>query len=198
MNIKFKDIVIIIVTSSVIGFAYNWLNPSGIPLIKKERVINFEEDGLTNSIRDNEFIDESQSNNHNEIEGNNNHSDNTPANISLEEFSEPIAIKLSRALDLYEKGIIFIDARTKEEFAEGHIKGAVNIPFYESEHYNHVLDKIDKSKIVVTYCSGSDCDLSIMLGDELFEKGYKKVYVFYGGWDDWLKSGYPTESLMQY
>jgi 3-mercaptopyruvate sulfurtransferase SseA len=27
----------------------------------------------------------------------------------------------------------------------------------------------------------------------LIEKGYPKVFALKGGWDDWKKSGYPTE-----
>ncbi len=106
-----------------------------------------------------------------------------------------VAIKLPRAYELYKKGAKFIDARTKEEFAEGHIKNSINIPFYESEKYESVLSNLDKNKTIVTYCSGEDCDLSIMLSDELFEKGFKRIYIFYGGWNDWLEAGYPVESL---
>ena len=57
-----------------------------------------------------------------------------------------------------------------------------------------MLKKIDKKQQIVTYCAGSECDLSIVLGNVMFDRGYKKLYVFFGGWNDWLKAKYPIES----
>jgi hydroxyacylglutathione hydrolase len=61
------------------------------------------------------------------------------------------------------------------------------------DDYKYLLDKIDKSQPVVTYCAGSDCDLSIVLGTALSDLGYKKIFVFFGGWNDWLEAKYPIE-----
>lgn len=197
MNLNYKVILFIVIISSAIGFVYNVLNPKGISLIKEERVLIFDEDENSDSTdllesRPNEIpLQKTDDDNispgiNSIIEESNNQ---TP-----EPFKEPVAIRLSRAYQLFQQGILFIDSRSKEEYADGHIKGAVNIPFYESDKYEEVLAKIDKNQIVVTYCSGADCDTSILHGDELFEKGYKRVYIFYGGWNDWLDAGYPIES----
>ena len=35
--------------------------------------------------------------------------------------------------------------------------------------------------------------MSILLGNLLFEDGYKQVYVFFGGWVDWTNADYPVE-----
>ena len=53
---------------------------------------------------------------------------------------------------------------------------------------------LSKEKPMVIYCGGTDCDLSILLGNLLFEQGYKQVYVFFGGWFDWLSANYPVEN----
>ena len=60
---------------------------------------------------------------------------------------------LRAAHKAYEKGAVIIDVRSKEEFKEGHIKGAMNIDIA-------VLDKsyskIPKNREVIVYCrSGS-------------------------------------------
>ena len=81
-----------------------------------------------------------------------------------------------------------------EEFAEGHIKGAINIPFYGSENYASVIAKLNKNNTVVTYCESAECDISILSGNELFEMGFKKVYVFIGGYDEWTKNSYPIST----
>ena len=47
--------------------------------------------------------------------------------------------------------VIVLDVRTPDEFAEGHIKGAVNLDFM-SETFFEDLDKLDKSASYVVYC----------------------------------------------
>lgn len=44
-----------------------------------------------------------------------------------------------------------IDVRTPEEFAEGHIDGAVNINFFDDD-FDDQLQKLDKTKPVFVYC----------------------------------------------
>lgn len=194
---NFKNIITVIVVSIILGFTYNFLNPNGIPFIKEERILQFEDD-LNNDLNSGSIeilektIDEEK-----QVQ-NYTGGESTEEKIKNEiepAFAEPIAIKLARAYELYNQNVTFIDARTKEEFAEGHIKNSINIPFYDSEKYETLLKSLDKNKTIVTYCSGEDCDLSIMLGDELFGKGFKRVYIFYGGWNDWLEAGYPIEKL---
>lgn len=196
MTINYKNIFLIVAASSIIGLAYNALNPNGVPLVKEERILHFENEN--SEIKDSRSLELPDAE---EIETGNDMK-NREENSIVEEliddtpkpFSQPVAIKLSRAYELFKQGIKFIDSRSTEEFAEGHIKNAINIPFYESEKYDDLLNKIDKNEILVTYCSGEDCDTSILHGDELFDKGYKRVYIFYGGWNDWLDAGYPIES----
>lgn len=197
MKVDFRNIIIIVIVSSLIGFAYNFLNPKGIPLIKQERILIFEN-------AEEVFLDSTEKKviEPMEIVTEKSELGKTDSLIVQEvtpetpkPFSQPIAIKLSRAYQLYNQGVKFIDSRSKEEYAQGHIKGAINIPFYESEKYEDVLNKIDKNDLIVTYCSGEDCDTSILHGDELFDKGYKRVYIFHGGWNDWLDAGYPIEGI---
>ncbi|MEJ2618295.1 MAG: rhodanese-like domain-containing protein, partial [Ignavibacteriaceae bacterium] len=107
---------------------------------------------------------------------------------SVESFKKPKVINLKQAYELYKKNIVFLDARENEEYKEGHIKNALNLPYYDFDSYKQILNNIPKSSTIVTYCAGTDCDLSILLGEQLFESGYKKVYVFFGGWNDWLNA----------
>ena len=117
---------------------------------------------------------------------------NTEKTQKIEAFNQPKAIKLDFAYKLFKQKIIFIDARSPEEFAEGHIKDAINIPFYGSENYSKTINNLNKNNIIVTYCSGADCDIAELSGEELFEMGFKRIYVFIGGYDEWTKNNYPT------
>ena len=55
------------------------------------------------------------------------------------------------AWPMIENGALLIDVRTKEEFDEGHIDGAINISFDETKA---LMDAIghDKQRPVVVYC----------------------------------------------
>lgn len=195
-----KTIYKILIISSIIGLVYNFLNPNGILLIREERKLTFVEeenlppidssafsvDSTSKTKADNEVL----SKNENKIDSESQKSSDEKLSTK-ENFSKPLAIKIDKAYQLYKQGVKFIDARMPDEFAEGHIKGAINIPFDGDESYRNILNSFSKEEILVTYCSGTECDLSILLGDELFEKGFKKVYIFFGGWNDWLQRGYP-------
>jgi rhodanese-related sulfurtransferase len=110
-------------------------------------------------------------------------------NLSL---NEPKHISLKEAQQLYKANVTFIDAREEEDYQKGHIKNAINIPYAKLENYKQKLNGILKDEPLVSYCGGSDCDLSIMLANKLTSLGYNKVFVFFGGWNSWQNANYPV------
>ena len=189
MDLNFSKIFSIILISFLISLLYNQFNQNGLSFVREEKLLNWESDSLNSyEINDSSIsaegpiITAKPSDSAIIIE----------KNESIESYQKPKAIKLDLAYRLFKDGIKFIDARSQEEFAEGHIKEAVNIPFYGSEKYLDVINGLNKNDIIVTYCSGADCDISILSGNELFEMGFRKVYVFIGGYDEWTKYNYPT------
>ena len=80
-----------------------------------------------------------------------------------------------------ETDYVIIDARTTEEFAEGHIKGAVLIPEYEiAERVETELP--DKDALLLVYCRSGR--RSKIASEELVKLGYTNVKEF-GGIIDW-------------
>ncbi len=78
-------------------------------------------------------------------------------------------------------GYIIIDARTEEEFAEGHIEGAILIPEYEiSARAQKELP--DKDAMILVYCRSGR--RSKIASEELVKLGYTNVKEF-GGIIDW-------------
>ena len=114
--------------------------------------------------------------------------------IEYDAATEPrlLAITLEQALDLYQKGTVFVDAREPEYYQEGHIKGAWNIPFFLE-----LVFKVDslqgKDAPMVIYCSGNECGSSEDLAYELQAEGFSNLLVFKGGWTAWNTSGHPIE-----
>ena len=80
-----------------------------------------------------------------------------------------------------EQDYIIIDARTKEEFAEGHIENAILIPEYEIA--NRAEKELpDKEQLILVYCRSGR--RSKIASEELVKLGYTNVKEF-GGIIDW-------------
>jgi rhodanese-related sulfurtransferase len=50
-----------------------------------------------------------------------------------------------------------------------------------------------KDKTVVFYCASPNEEISAPIAQLFTERGFTKVYVLKGGWEEWLKAEYPTE-----
>ncbi|OQB43103.1 MAG: molybdopterin biosynthesis protein MoeB [Candidatus Latescibacteria bacterium ADurb.Bin168] len=107
---------------------------------------------------------------------------------------ELVSVTLQQAKTLFDRDqAVFVDARPEFEYAEGHIPGAINIPFDEVEYYGAAIANLDKHKPLVVYCAGESCDLSIHLGELLAKKGFTAVRVFFGGSVAWQRAGFPFD-----
>ncbi|MEI8355650.1 MAG: rhodanese-like domain-containing protein [Deltaproteobacteria bacterium] len=107
----------------------------------------------------------------------------------------PMPVGLLQAKELFErKEAVFVDARDASFFSRGHLKGAVLMPLGESElNLARFMVKVPSSATLVIYCNGYDCRDSMTLGAKLMEKGYRKVYVYEGGYPEWRDAGLPIE-----
>lgn len=96
---------------------------------------------------------------------------------------------------IFDKGdALFVDARVKEDFTDGHIKGAVSLPINQfDENIEDFLSKYQFSKHIVTYCSGRECEDSHRLAEKLINIGYTEVKIFIDGYPVWEEKGYPVE-----
>ncbi|MFH0726633.1 MAG: rhodanese-like domain-containing protein [Pseudomonadota bacterium] len=96
---------------------------------------------------------------------------------------------------LYDRGgVVFLDARSVEAFAAGHISGAISLPVGEAEGLMEVfLKKHPADTHFVTYCSGRECDDSHRLAELMTDYGYTTVQVFVDGFPAWEGKGYPVE-----
>ena len=101
---------------------------------------------------------------------------------------EQITPAEAKALIDSEEGYIILDVRTEEEFAEGHIEGAILIPDHEiGEKAENVLT--NKDQLILVYCRSGR--RSKNAANELATLGYTNIKEF-GGINDW-KYGTVTE-----
>jgi rhodanese-related sulfurtransferase len=62
------------------------------------------------------------------------------------------------------------------------------------ETVGQALDALDPREEVVVYCATVYCPASIYVYALLEREGYRRVYRYAGGIDDWESAGYPVES----
>ena len=94
---------------------------------------------------------------------------------------EQISGAEAKALMDSESGYIIIDARTQEEYDQGHIPGAILIPEYEiADRAEKELP--DKDRLILVYCRSGR--RSKIAAEELVKLGYTNVKEF-GGIIDW-------------
>jgi rhodanese-related sulfurtransferase len=99
----------------------------------------------------------------------------------------------AKNLFLQKKGI-FIDARPKDDYEKGHIRGARSLPWHEiDQKFMEVTKDISLGTPIITYCDGETCDLSHKLANFLIELGFKNVKVLVNGWTKWQNADLPKE-----
>lgn len=85
--------------------------------------------------------------------------------------------------------VTVLDVRPPEEFAAGHLPGAINIPLAEFEQR---LDDLDPEQEVVAYCRGPYCVLSYDAVAQLRDRGFTARRL-QDGYPEWKLAGLPTE-----
>lgn len=89
---------------------------------------------------------------------------------------------------------LFVDARTRDNYDDGHIPGAVSLPVGQfDELIDAFMDQHDIEQPIVTYCSGRTCEDSHNLAQLLMDIGYGDVQVLIDGYPGWQAKGYPVE-----
>jgi len=86
--------------------------------------------------------------------------------------------------------VIVLDVRPSEEYAAGHIPGAVSVPISELKAR---LKELPKGKEIVAYCRGPYCIMSIDAVELLRKRGYKASRMEQGVLD-WRARGWRIEA----
>jgi rhodanese-related sulfurtransferase len=83
-----------------------------------------------------------------------------------------------------------LDVRPEDEFALGHLPGAINIPLGELERR---LAELDPDQEIVAYCRGAYCVLSYEAVARLRTRGFKARRME-DGYPEWRAAGLPVSS----
>ena len=87
-------------------------------------------------------------------------------------------ITRNRAEELLASGALLVDVRTEDEYNEGHILDAINIPLDQIRE-----TEMDRDTILIVYCATGV--RSLEAAKELVKIGYNNVYNLDGGILNW-------------
>lgn len=161
-NLNYKVILTIVLTSVVLGFAYNYsdISSKGLSYLTSKGPAATEaelEAGLTGTTSKAE-----------KLEG---------ATITYEQIKARIN----------NPEFIIIDARSPEDYAKGRIGDAKNIfPYGDEAQYFEQIYTLERGKKYLIYCTGGDCDLSHHLAEDMKTAGFENIFIYVGGWEEWI------------
>lgn len=103
-----------------------------------------------------------------------------------EEISAADALAMEK-----EKGVIWLDARTRSAYDKGHVPGAHLLNVYEWEDLMlpvvQLLDADEPRHTIIIYCDSEKCTASKDVRDRMNDLplGERDIRVLHGGWPAW-------------
>lgn len=110
------------------------------------------------------------------------------AYLTVKDELEPIPRQ--ELLERARRGIVTVlDVRPSEEFASGHVPGAVNVSLKDLEQW---LKELPHNQEIVAYCRGPHCVLAFEAVARLREMGFNARRLE-DGFPEWREAGLPVE-----
>ena len=102
-----------------------------------------------------------------------------------------VDVNTARDLVTQDETVIVLDVRTPEEYAIGHIEGALNINIAEAD-FSKRISKLDRDKTYIIHCSANVKNGRSAKSLEIMSSfGFDKLLNMEGGIIAWEQSGYP-------
>jgi ArsR family transcriptional regulator len=89
--------------------------------------------------------------------------------------------------------VIVLDVRPQEEFALGHLPGAINVPLPDLARR---LEELPRDQNIVAYCRGPYCAMSYEAVVTLRQQGFNALRL-QDGYPEWKAAGFPVEASVR-
>lgn len=118
-----------------------------------------------------------------------------PTEIVVQGVKVPLVDEILAKKLFDEPATVFVDARQREHYDEGHVKRAVLMPPKEKEERFVMVQPLlpDDCRIVL-YCYGPDCDAAEHVAHFLAQMGYKQMFIMSSGFSAWERAGFPVDT----
>ncbi len=167
----FRQIILILVLSSLLGFIANLISPNKIPFFGKYRSLSAGDGPIVPPAAeagDSPFI---------------------AIDVAEMEYSNHDTRFIdSRDPEEFDCGTIPGSINIPFEY----------LPEYGFAHYiDSALGGLPKDYLFIIFCSGEECDLSLYLARNMQDIGYTNLSIFFGGYREWEKFGLEVERRRQ-
>jgi rhodanese-related sulfurtransferase len=112
-------------------------------------------------------------------------------------------VRAAEVKELIAQRAVMVDVRSEKEYTEGHIPGAILVPYHEKSLKDIAfdpatdtfagLDKLDRNRPVIFACNGAECWKSYKAAKAAIARGFTQVHWFRGGLPEWKAEGMPVE-----
>ncbi|HHX97302.1 MAG TPA: rhodanese-like domain-containing protein [Kiritimatiellia bacterium] len=86
--------------------------------------------------------------------------------------------------------VVFLDARSPDDYALGHLPGAYSMPLEDMERaLGDYVAILTPGTPLVVYCGDTDCSDGLDLAVKLVELGFQEVSLYPGGYAEWTEYG---------
>ncbi|MBD3272254.1 MAG: rhodanese-like domain-containing protein [Elusimicrobia bacterium] len=92
------------------------------------------------------------------------------------------------------KKVKLIDVLSREHYNQEHISGSLSLPLDTLEHTAPEI--LDKNDLIITYCANNQCIASSKAAEKLEKMGYKNVYDYKAGLQDYRNANLPLDGSL--
>ena len=118
----------------------------------------------------------------------------TPIKKEVRLMEKVEMIPIEKVIEMRENDVNFklVEVLGEDQYEEGHIPGAMNIPEDKLEDEAH--ERLEKHETIVVYCASYSCHASTNSARKLMDMGYKNVLDYKAGKKGWQHGGLKLES----
>ncbi|QEP43106.1 rhodanese-like domain-containing protein [Ectothiorhodospiraceae bacterium BW-2] len=114
-------------------------------------------------------------------------------NASPEHVNGATTINTTKAKELFNEGVIFIDVRSQMAFDKGRIPDAVLLDLKTDFTKENLAAEVAPSDPLIIYCQGPKCTRAAVAIEKALQWGYQEVYYYREGFPSWKEAGHPVE-----
>ncbi|XP_073157991.1 thiosulfate sulfurtransferase 18-like [Henckelia pumila] len=114
--------------------------------------------------------------------------------------TEVITVDVQAARNLLNSGYLYLDVRTEEEFRNGHVENAFNVPYMFSTPNGRVKNPSFMDQVLSTHARENHLVVGCQSGvrsvyatTDLLDAGFKHAYNMGGGYIAWVKSNFEAK-----
>lgn len=182
----FQRILAIVGLGVIIGAADSWLRPTTLELTLKSPVAQQALSASTSATPSGPASSGATS-----------ETGTAPSVAAARTVDAPLdtMIDVASAKLLFDRGVVFLDARITEEFRAGHVPQAFHMTSatFNTPLAADAMNALDPAEPIVIYCGGGDCDASKNLAILLQGAGFTRIHIFEAGFPAWVEAGHPVE-----